>query len=349
MIDRKSVVDEFGARLDEFQEGYEWAEADGLLRSFILVGELLDIAFDPLTAAKGMQALRLVTGPTASIDWSVLNEEPTMDWREFWNDLDAYNDSRWSSLMEDAHNVNAFAYLGIIPTWALSDADRSSKQFTDVPAYVRNVVERLNRFVQLLPKSLDLYGIDAIERTCLAATGRLKIDAGEPLSVHELAAVTQVTTKRLQNAIYAKSADAPIANKDGTITAAAAQRWLEAREYKPSIWQQFLASNDWEEGGQISVPTVADKPTGDFLFVPEARDGTIFSPIACRRGGKNGTPYYTVGPKGCEVDYEDYEEALAALSKLSNPRWRRPNEHGSFGIVSAERWRRLNREELFSI
>ncbi len=321
------------------------------MRSFTVVGELLEIAFDPITAARGMQAMRLLTNtnPANAVDWSKLGGEAPTDWAETWGDLDAFNDSSWSSLMEAAHNLNAFAYFGILPTWALSYADRSSEQFHDVPAFVRGVVNQLNRFLQLLPNSLNLYGIENIERTCLAAIGRLKIDANEPLSVHELAAVTQVTTKRLQNAIYAKSADAPIVAKDGSIPAAAAHRWLEARDYKASIWREFIACKGWEEDGKAIVPAATENEARDFLFVPEARDGTVFSPISCKRGGKNGTAYYTVGAKDAEVDYEDYDEALAALSKMSTPRWRRPNENGNFGIVSAERWRRLTREELFAI
>lgn len=351
MPDRTSVVSEFKTRLREFQEGYEWEESDGILRSFTVVGELLEIAFDPITAARGMEAMRLVTNSahTKPINWSKLSADAPIDWAEWWRDLDAFDHTSWSPLMENAHNLNAFAYFGILPTWALPDADRTLAQFHDVPAYVRGVVNQLNRFVQLLPKTLDLYGIEVIERTCLAVIGRLKIDASEPLSVHELAALSQVTTKRLQNAIYAKSADAPIANKDGTIPAAATQRWLEARDYKPSIWREVIACKGWEENGDAIIPTTAENEVGDFLFVPEARDGTVFSPIACKRGGKCGTPHYTVGAKDSEVDYENYQEALAALSKMSTPRWRRPNENGNFGIVSAERWRRLTREELFSI
>ncbi len=351
MADRTSIVSDFNSRLAEFQDGYEWCESDGLLRSFTIVGELLDIVFDPVTAARGMQAMRVVTsaGPTKPIDWSKLAEEAPTDWAAMWSDLDAYNDSSWSSLMDAAHNLNAFAYFGILPTWALSYADRSSVQFDDVPAYVRDVVNQLNRFVQLLPKSLDLYGVDNIERTCLAATGRLKIDFNEPLTVHELAAATSVSTKRLQNAMYAKSADAPLAGKDGLIPVAAAQRWLEAREYKASIWREFIACKGWEEDGEGSILAPAENEIGDFLFVPEARDGTVFSPIACKRGGANGQPRYTVGAKDAEVNYDKFEDALAALSQMATPRWRRPNENGHFGIISAERWRRLTREELFSI
>ncbi len=351
MSHSKSIVSVFNSRIAEFQNGYEWDESDGLLRSFTIVGELLGIVFDPITAARGMQAMRLVTSadPAKPIDWSKLVGDAQTDWAAAWADLDAFNDSCWSSLMEAAHNLNAFAYFGILPTWALSYADRSSVQFNDVPAYVRSVVSQLNRFVQLLPKSLDLYGIEIIERTCLAATGRLKIDFNEPLTVHELAAVTGVSSKRLQNAMYARRDDAPLAGNDGLIPVAAAQRWLEAREYRPSIWREFIACKGWEEDGEVSTPAPARNEIGDFLFVPEARDGTVFSPIACKRGGATGKPHYTVGVKDAEVNYEDFEAALDALSQMAIPRWRRPNENGKFGIVSAERWRRLTREELISI
>lgn len=351
MSDRPYVVSEFETRLNDFQEQYDWEEPNGLLRSFTVVGKLLEIVFDTVTAARGMQAMRLVTNadPAKPIDWAKLEEQAPTNWSESWGDLDAFNDSSWPPLMENAHNLNAFAYFGILPTWPLSSTDKNSDPFQDIPAYVGSVVRQLNRFVQLLPTALPLDGIEMIERTCLAAIGRLKIDSNEPLSVHELAAVTQVTSKRLQNAMYAKSADAPIANKDGTIPAAAAQRWLDARDYKPSIWREFIACRGWEGGSDAFVPAAAENEVGDFLFVPEARDGTVFSPIACKRGGKDGMPYYTVGAKDAQANYEDYEKALAALSGMSTPRWRRPNENGNFGIVSAERWRRLTRDELFSM
>lgn len=346
MSERNEIIEQYHTRLSLFRDGYEWEETDGILRAFGLVGNMLSVAFDPVTAARGMQAMRLVvnTHPEMPINWATLPEETLLDWEETWGDLDGFNDSYWPALMEKAHDLNAFAYFGILTTWDLEDADRAGPEFNDVPSVVRTAGSELTRFLQLLPVSLKLHGIEMIEQTCLAATARLKIDLGEPLSVHELAAVTRVSTKRLQNAIYAKTADSPIVNKnDGLIPVATAQRWLDARDYLPSIWKQFVDQEGWElEGFTPSVADDEEEDREDFLFVPVARDGTLFSPNLCGRKGAGGQPSYTIGAKGNEKTYDDYEKAIVALAEMSIPRWRRPNENGNFGIVSAEQWRRLS-------
>lgn len=354
---RNEIFQAFGTRLTWFQESYTWEETDGLVRSFIVVGRLLSACFDPVTAARGMQALQLVvvTDPNRDIDWTRLSSEAPLEWEETWEDLDGFSDTYWPPLMANAHNLHAFAYYGILPTWELADADREGLSFTDVPMVVRQAVADLEKFLSLLPPALEIHGIEEIERTCLAATGRLKIDSGDPVTVHELAAVTNVSTKRLQNAIYAKTLEAPVVNKsDGLIPIASAKRWLEAREYLPSIWKQFIDHKCWELEGDASDLAVSAlgqeaEASDDFLFVPVARDGTLFGPNLCRRQGVDEKPSYTVGGKGTEKAFDNYEKALAELTKMSNPRWRRPNENGNFGIVSAEQWRRLGRKELFEL
>lgn len=356
-VSQTAIFDEFGRRLSLFQEAFTWDEVDGIVRSFVTVGHLLTVAFDPVTAARGMHALHKVvqTRPERPIDWHEISPEVPSNWEEIWDELDGYSDTFWPALMEEAHNLNAFAYYGILPTWELKDADKAGLAFTNVPAIVRQTVANLTKFLGLLPPGMDLYGRGEIERTCLAATGRLKIDQQGALTVHELAAVSRVSTKRLQNAVYAKTEEAPVMNKaDGLIPAVTAQRWLQAREYLPSIWKEFLEYRCWELEGQTGGPAVSDRgteeeETGDYLFVPVARDGTMFSPQFCQRLGKDGHPSYTIGAKGGERSFSDYEEALGELAKMSNPRWRRPNENGNFGIVSAEQWRRLNRTELLAI
>jgi hypothetical protein len=349
---RAELIEEFGNRLAEFHWSYDWTEVDALLRAFSCVGDLIEAVFDPVTAARGMTALKLVlnTHPSDQIKWDRLSSDVSLDWKEEWGDLGGFDDSSYPALMDGAHDMHAFAIYGIMTAWNIDDADKSSLPFTDVPAYVKSTVARLEGFARLLPAPLELYGIEELAKTCLAASGRLKIDLEEPLTVHELAAVTGVTPKRLQNAMYAKSADAPIANKnDGLISVASAQRWLEAREYKPSIWKEFIAAKAWEHGELPETVAEVEAETDDFVFVPEARDGSLFTPTACKRGGKRDEPHYTIGAKGSEQDFDSYDEALAELSRMTVPRWRRPNEQGNFGIVTAERWRRLSRAELKSL
>lgn len=67
--------------------------------------------------------------------------------------------------------------------------------------------------------------------------------------------------------------------------------------------------------------------------VPQAKDGTQFTPSMCNNKG-----IYTVGEKGDEKKYRSYEEALAYLKSMPKAKWRRPNPVGNWGIVSAVAW-----------
>lgn len=219
-----SIQQEFYARLGSFQETFAWEECDGLVRPLALAGDLIERAFEPVTAARAMQALRLIldTSPKNKMNWSQLgDEEAVLEWRAEWQDLDAHNDTSSPETMERAHDLNAFAYFGILPSW--SSLSESNAEFLgdepslDVPAFVTETIERLTKYLSLFGPNSKSYELEAIQTTCLAAAGRLKFDHGDPMSVHELAALSRVTTKRLQNAIYAKSAGAPIISKDGLI------------------------------------------------------------------------------------------------------------------------------------
>jgi len=66
--------------------------------------------------------------------------------------------------------------------------------------------------------------------------------------------------------------------------------------------------------------------------VPQAKDGSVFSPALGVRGG------FTVGAKGDERKISDFDEALAFLKAQPTARWRRPNEKGNWGIVAGIRW-----------
>ncbi len=54
------------------------------------------------------------------------------------------------------------------------------------------------------------------------------------------------------------------------------------------------------------------------------------------RGGR-----YTVGPKGGERRFENYEKALEYLHQASSAHWRRPNSDGNWGIVIGVGWKEL--------
>lgn len=67
--------------------------------------------------------------------------------------------------------------------------------------------------------------------------------------------------------------------------------------------------------------------------VPVAKDGTAFTPELARNG------FFTVGEKGDEQKFGSYDEALHYLRKMNKAKWRRPNDKGNWGIVSAVEWR----------
>jgi hypothetical protein len=74
--------------------------------------------------------------------------------------------------------------------------------------------------------------------------------------------------------------------------------------------------------------------SADFVRVPYyvERDGTktFFLPTCRIAGG------YRIGPKGSETTVDDYWDALARLSAMQPPRFRRPNAENNFGIVKCE-------------
>lgn len=68
--------------------------------------------------------------------------------------------------------------------------------------------------------------------------------------------------------------------------------------------------------------------------VPIASDGTCFHRgLASPRDGS-----FRVGDKNSEQRFSSFEEALKYLRAMPTARWRRPNDAGNWGLVSAVRW-----------
>lgn len=77
---------------------------------------------------------------------------------------------------------------------------------------------------------------------------------------------------------------------------------------------------------------VASSKNNDYL-VPRAKDSTFFSKQLCNNRG-----IYTVGEKGDEQKFRNFEQALSYLKGMPKAKWRRPNQNGNWGIVSAVDW-----------
>jgi transcriptional regulator with XRE-family HTH domain len=80
------------------------------------------------------------------------------------------------------------------------------------------------------------------------------------------------------------------------------------------------------------APAKHKKRLPEVTLVPYAADGSHFGPHL-KRAGK-----FAVGDKDDEVQFEDFDEALAYLRRMGVAKWRRPNAAGNWGIVSAVRW-----------
>lgn len=80
------------------------------------------------------------------------------------------------------------------------------------------------------------------------------------------------------------------------------------------------------------APVKLKKRPSEVTLVPYAADGSHFGQHL-KRAGK-----FTVGEKEDEIQFEDFDEALAYLRRMGVAKWRRPNAAGNWGIVSAVRW-----------
>ncbi|MBA97768.1 MAG: hypothetical protein COB29_14490 [Sulfitobacter sp.] len=74
------------------------------------------------------------------------------------------------------------------------------------------------------------------------------------------------------------------------------------------------------------------------IFVPVARDGSMFTPDLQLNGS------YRIGAKGAEENHEDFSMALSRLNVMAVLRWRRPNDNRIWGIVSGVAWQRIEKK-----
>lgn len=357
----RSVFDD---RLAEFQADYGFHEQDEAVRTLAATGELLDLMFGGPEAPLAMHALRHIIGHGVgrNWDWTKLSRDAVdLDWRTTWDEINGYDASSTPPFLDELHDLNAFGNFGIQPIWGFAASERrhlpeaahslarlSAAQ--DLPAWVEGVCQKIDLLEQLAPRTAD--GATTLREILVTrnlARARIKFDQGQPITIHELALLSAVTPKRIQNAIYAKTDEAPIIDKNGLISPESCETWLVTRDYKPSIWKQvaplYPLDPQWGEDTAFEA-TEPDRFVDDFLFVPVANDGTMFVP-SLQRVGKAHEGGYTIGAKGAEQVIPDYDAALDKLRKMETPRWRRPNtESGKWGIVTGQTWKRVRRTEL---
>lgn len=213
----------------------------------------------------------------------------------------------------------------------------------DVPAgsaALRTELRLGNEFHEWIPTNWlppsESGGKGRIGEVLHAAQARFALDAGDDLTLDQIVVLSGMTRRSVQNALSAKDESGLRANPDGSVANAEAVRWLEGRRH-------FTRTEPYRgESDAAKAEPAALKPPEplEYVFVPEADDGSQFRPSMFRQKG------YQIGAKGEEVYLTDYFAALDALQSMRTARWRRPNTVGNWGIVTAIHWVRIPKDEL---
>ena len=175
-------------------------------------------------------------------------------------------------------------------------------------------------------------GNNALLRIANLARSRHAIDMGRgDVDIQSMAVLGGITEGRVRNLLSGTDSSLE-RSPNGGIVAMSAHAWLQKKKgYLASIWQEEELSEEEPEVG----PAI---PASGMIFVPVARDGSMFTPDLKR----NST--YRIGAKGEEEGVANFEDALARLNAMPVPRWRRPNEKGLWGIVSGVAWQRIEKK-----
>ena len=205
--------------------------------------------------------------------------------------------------------------------------------------YIADLVAEVSAFAARSDVQVLNGGDNAIVRIANLATSRHALDTGRgEVDVPSLAILGKVSEGRIRNLL--SEADGPFERgPGGGIGALGALSWLQKRKgFMDSIWAQ-----DDPRATEPSVEEDTSPVDPDHaMFVPVARDGSLFNPDLVRDGR------YQIGAKGEEQHFTDFTDALAALNAMPTPRWRRPNAQGNWGIVSGVAWQRVARPETVS-
>ena len=244
-------------------------------------------------------------------------------WAEELEDASSQAFSSWP-MGAELHDLAAYAIYGI----AL-DGDDESQRKTRIESLIENASALLAES-PIAQWKLDVQGLTELETLVLLAQNRWALDHLGPVEPAALALFGGLAERSIRNMMAGPNK--VFSHKDGLIPAQEALRWLETRDaFWNSIWR-----------AETALPAMGD-PGSDVdepVFVPVARDGSVFQPGISRKNG------FTVGAKGSEQRFAEFGEALAALHKMPVPYWRRPNERKIFGIVRGVRWERLDRSYL---
>lgn len=283
------------------------------------IAEILETALDNIEALVGTeiaaQPLRMLVEPVAQSGGDTHAET-------------------WRDVMEDVFSAGTIWPIGIqmqnALLYGLFGVTPADVPLDDRKSWIEGVVAEVSAFASRSDVRALTTSDNPIVRISNLASSRHALDQvrGEvdTLSMSILGGVSEGRVRNLMSGAEAQLERGP----NGGVMAVSALAWLMKRkEFLRSIWTEEDVDGTEETNELVDL----DK----MIFVPVARDGSMFGPDL-KRGGR-----YQIGAKGEEQHFDIFYEALEALNAMSTPRWRRPNEHGHWGIVSGVSWQRIAR------
>jgi hypothetical protein len=244
-------------------------------------------------------------------------------WRDVVDDIFAAG-SVWP-ISERLQNALLYGMYGVTP---------ANIQPEDRGKWIANLVKEVVAFAGRSDVQAMEGEANAIVRIANLSSSRHALDTGRgEVDVHSMSVFASVSEGRVRNLLSGAEGSLERGHEGG-IVAMSALTWLQKRKgFLNSIWaEEELVTT---EGCEPADPIDLDR----IIFVPVARDGSIFNPDLVRSG------VFQVGAKGEEQNFNTFSEALLALNTMPVPRWRRPNDKGHWGIVSGVSWQRVERQQ----
>jgi hypothetical protein len=244
-------------------------------------------------------------------------------WRDVVDDIFAAG-SVWP-ISERLQNALLYGMYGVTP---------ANIQPEDRGKWIANLVKEVVAFAGRSDVQAMEGEANAIVRIANLSSSRHALDTGRgEVDVHSMSVFASVSEGRVRNLLSGAEGSLERGHEGG-IVAMSALTWLQKRKgFLNSIWaEEELVTT---EGCEPADPIDLDR----IIFVPVARDGSIFNPDLVRSG------VFQVGAKGEEQNFNTFSEALLALNTRPVPRWRRPNDKGHWGIVSGVSWQRVERQQ----
>ncbi len=305
------------------QYGNDIDGAAALPEFIIAAGDYISRIVGPESADAGMA---LIVEGVVSASGHALHRPA--DWREALRDSSSYCFSEWP-IGEWLHKLAAYAEYGIV----LDDneAAPSTADAETIGAEIRCMLSQAEELVASTPfAEWRLSDSNELSRLVMIARNRWALDNNEPVDPAALAYFGKISEGRVRNMM--SGADRTFSSADGRVPAAEAHRWLQGR---PEFWNSI-----WKDQNLVQYDDTRTTPLTKPIFVPVARDGTMFHP-GLQRGNS-----FTIGKKGEEEQVAGFYNALLKLQQMPVAYWRRPNASGNWGTVVVDHWERIDASDF---